>query len=104
MNIKTVFKKYKRPKFLEKVPYTEQAILCVISAVIAFILLYFNLFFSATFSIISFVFFTMTKPHSRMDYNNRWFATMGFILALTTLVMIILTHVIVNSVFGLIVQ
>jgi|GEM_PF-2811244 len=102
--IKAKIKNFKRPKFLERIPYSDQALGCVISAALSFIFLFFNLFFSIVFSIISFMFFTMTKPRSRMDYNNRWFATMGLILALTSLVVVILTHIVVNSVFAIIVQ
>jgi len=94
----------KRPKFLNSVPYSSQAISCVACAVASFILLFFNLIFSVAFSILSFVFFTKTKPRSKLDYNDRWFATMGVILALTSLTVVILTHIIVNSIFGMLLQ
>lgn len=102
--IKSKIINFKRPKALEKIPYNNQALGCVISAVLSFILLFFNLFFSVAFSLISFAFFTMTKPNSRLDYNNRWFSTLGLMLALTSLSVVLLTHIVVNSVFSIIMQ
>jgi len=105
MNTKPKAKKaavqLKKPKFFPEIPYSRQAVACSVCAVLSLVLLFFNLFFSGAFAIISIIFYTMTKPRSKMDYNNRWFATMGVILSLTSLTVIILTHIVVNGVFNI---
>lgn len=91
----------KKAKPIPSLPYSRQAVACSVCAVLSLILLFFNLFFSGAFAIISIIFYTMTKPRSKMDYNNRWFATMGVILAFTSLTVIILTHIVVNGIFNI---
>ncbi len=88
-------------KYKQWVPYSNQAVGCVGFSVLSLIFLFFNLFFSVAFSLLSFIFFSLTKPRVKADYDNRWFASFGFILASVTLFVVILTHIVVNNIFGI---